>query len=155
VPSLANIFVGAAEELGVQLKNQYPPEMLASFLESVLADVDTASLARCGSVWGDILGSLLAASPGSAGRLLDTALSSGPAFAAQGVDAIARMLNALEQARPGALSATLSRTMARVDRPTASTALAVAANAFLDQKWHVLSWFYGLVRGRIKKRLGS
>jgi hypothetical protein len=152
VPALANIFIRAFAELGVQLGNQYPPETLAAFLESLLGEVDTGSLRQCGQVWTELLGALLKASPEAVGAILDRALSSGPAVAARGVDSFTRALNRLEENRPGAVSSFMARTLGAMDRPAASSALGIVAGAMFDQKWHVFSWILGFVRSRIGKR---
>lgn len=154
-PAMANVLIRALAELGTQLRNQYPPETLAPFLESMLGDIDTDSLKQCGREWKELLGSLLAASPDVVNKLADKILSSGPALTAQGINTAARGLNSLEENRPGTVSSFMSRTLDQVNRQAASSALAIVAGAVLDQKWGVLSWFFRLARARIKKRFGS
>jgi hypothetical protein len=151
-PSAANILIRACAELGAQLKNQYPPELLASFLQSVLREVDTDSLGRCGQVWGELLASLLKASPETVGALADKAISAGPAWTARGIDSLAGALNRLEAEKPGTASSFLARALARIDRPAAASALGVVLGAVMDQKWNLFPWLFGFVRMRIRKR---
>jgi len=151
-PSLVNIIIRAFAELGQQLKTQYPPDILAPFMESIFKEIDTDAINQCGAVWKELIGALLKSSPEVMGKLAEAALTSGPAAAAQTIDMISRTLNSLEKDRPGAVGGFITDMLSRVDRPGASGAARIVAEAVLDQKWHVCSWLYGLARHRIKKR---
>lgn len=151
-PSLANIIIRSLAELGAQLKKQYPPDTLATFMGSILKEIDKDSLMQCGTVWKELIGSLLQSSPEVTGKIISSALASGPAVTAGAINAVSNTLNSLEKDRPGALSAFITDMLLHIDRPGASGAARLVAGALLDQKWHVCSWLFGLAVHRIKKR---
>lgn len=152
-PSLVNILIRALAELGRQLKQQYPPDTLVVFMESILKEIDTDSLKQCGTVWKELIVSLLKSSPQQVEKLISLALSSGPAVAAEAIDTFSRTVNTLEKDRPGAISGFITDMLLQIDRPGASDAARLVAEAVLDQKWHLGSWLFGLAKHRIKKRI--
>jgi len=42
-----------------------------------------------------------------------------------------------------------------IDGKELSKAAATVTNAFLDQKWHLASWFWKLLWGRVKKKFSG
>jgi hypothetical protein len=154
IPALLNLIVRSIAELGRQMKAQYAPGILTAFMESLAREIDTVSLKECGIVWKDLAASLWKASPEARKALLDAGLAKGPGIGAQGINALSRVINDLERGRPGALSALLSGVLAEVDKAEWSRASHTLAGAFLDQKWHVLSWSLRLLAGRIREKTG-
>jgi c-di-GMP-related signal transduction protein len=46
LPSLANAFIHALDEIVVQVREKFSPPLLASFMESILDEIDKETLAR-------------------------------------------------------------------------------------------------------------
>ncbi len=154
VPSLANAFLGSLAELGERIGSQFPPGILAAFMESLAGEVDADAARRCGAAWRNVVISLWEASPEIRTELVNTILTAGPKIAGDGINALARGMNSLERERPGTISSFMTGVFSNLDRPEVSKGMKTLAGAMLDQKWHMLSWLSGFVLERMKKRFG-
>jgi hypothetical protein len=154
IPSLANAFINSISELGERLESQYPPGVLNAFIESIVKEIDVDSAGRCGAVWKNIASSLWETSPEFRTEITNLVLTAGPRTMASGINALAGAVNSIEKERPGTISSFMTAMFSNLDRPGASNAVKSLAGAFLDQKWHLFSWLFGLASSRIKKRFG-
>jgi len=154
-PSLANALLGSLAEIGERLENQFPPGVLAPFVQSLAKEIDADSARRCGTAWKSVAGSLWEASPEFRAEAMRLALTAGPKIMGGGITALAGALNSLERDRPGTVSSFMTGMFASIDRPEVSKAAKILAGALLDQKWHLFSWLSGLVLARIRKRFGA
>lgn len=150
LPVAVNSFLGAATELAVQLRNQYPPEMTASFVESLTADIDREALRQCGAAWGALISSAWHASPNMRNQVEGAILKQGPGLAAGFINRCTREVNRMD---PRKLQDFLTETAGTLDKAEAKRAVRTLADAFLDQDWGLLSGAWAIVKGRIKKRL--
>lgn len=154
IPSLANAFLGSLAELGERIDNQFSPGVLTAFMESLAGEIDVEAARRCGAAWKNIVSSLWEASPEFRMEIMRLALTAGPKVMADGINSLAQGVNSLERERPGTISSFMADMFSRLDRPGISNGTKTLAGAFLDQKWHLCSWLFGLALNRIQKRLG-
>jgi hypothetical protein len=155
LPRDINVLIRAFSELAFQLKDKYPPEMLKSFLISLAEDIDKDAARQCGKAWTDLLSSLWEASPEMRQAAAGFILSSGPKIKAGAINGLARFVNAVTLNNPQAFSTFISEVLRNIDRPEVSRATLTLAGAFLDQKWHLASWAWQLLKGRIRKILNK
>ena len=155
LPMFINVLIKASTEFAVQLKDKYPPEMLKAFLTSLYDDIDKDALRQCGKAWTELAASLWKASPELRQAATEFLLSSGPKIKAGAINGLARSINAITQNYPQAFSIFIASVLRNIDGHEVGKATHTLAGAFLDQKWHLTSWVWNLVRNRVKKRFGK
>jgi hypothetical protein len=154
LPVIVNSVLGALTELAVQLKDKYSPELLKSFMSSLLDDINGDAARKCCKAWADLASVLLEISPELKEKTVRTLLTDGPMMKAGAINAFARFVNGITRDDPQAFRRFVSRVMENVDGEELGKAAAVMANALLDQKWHLASWTFNLVKGRMKNKFG-
>lgn len=153
-PIIINCIMGALTELATQLKDKYPPELLKSFMSSLNDDVDAEEASKCLKAWTGLASSMMAASPELRESVIRTILTEGPRIKADAINAFSGFINGITRDDPLAFSRFFSKVMENVDGKEFGAATATITNAFLDQKWHLASWAWKLLLGRLKKKLG-
>jgi hypothetical protein len=155
MPAFINILIKASTEFAIQLKDKYPPEMLKSFLMSLAEDIDKDAAGQCGKAWMDLFSSLWGASPELRQAATGFILSSGPKIKAGAINSLARSVNAVTHNNPQTFSTFIASVLRNIDGPEVSKATLTLTGAFLDQKWHLTSWAWQLVKNRVRKRLNK
>lgn len=155
LPTFINNLIKASTELAVQLKDKYPPEMLKSFLMSLAEDIDKDAARQCGKAWVDLASALWDASPELRKTATAYLLDSGPCIKAGAINSLARFINTATQKDPKVFSTFISKVLINIDGREVSKATLTLTGAFLDQKWHLASWAWQLVKGRIRIRLNK
>lgn len=153
LPVVINNLTGALTELAIQL-NKYPQELTKAFMTSLADDIDRDAAKECGKAWVDLAGAMLQASPELKALVVRTILAEGPRINANAINAFSRFVNGITRDNPEAFSRFVTIVTENVDGKELSKAAATLTNAFLDQKWHLASWFGKLVWHRVKKRFG-
>jgi hypothetical protein len=153
LPVFINSITGALTELATQLKDKYSPELLKSFMSSLMDDIDGDAARKCGKAWADLASVLLEISPELKEKVVRTLLTDGPLMKAGAINAFSRFVNGITRDDPQAFSRFVSKVMENVEGEELGKAAAVMTNALLDQKWHLASWTWKLAKRRIKKRL--
>jgi hypothetical protein len=155
LPTFINNLIKASTELAIQLKDKYPPEMLKLFLMSLAEDIDKDAARQCGKAWMELLSSLWGASPELRHAAAGFILSSGPKIKAEAINSLARFVNAVTHNNPQTFSTFIASVLRNINGPEISKATLTLTGAFLDQKWHLTSWVWQLIKGRIRKRLNK
>jgi hypothetical protein len=154
LPAFINALTAAAGELAVQLGNMYPPETLKSYLISLAEDIDREAISDCSAAWSKLISSLWEASLDVRLQAKNTILTSGSKVTAGAINTAARSLNTLVRDDPNTLSTFVTEVFRKVDKSEIREATLSLSEAFLDQKWHLVSWALQLTRRRIRKRFG-
>jgi hypothetical protein len=155
LPTVINNLIKASTELAIQLKDKYPPEMLKSFLMSLAEDIDKDAARQCGKAWTELLSSLWGASPELRQAAAGFILSSGPKIKARAINSLARFVNSVTHNNPQTFSTFMASVLRNINGPEVSKATLTLTGAFLDQKWHLTSWVWQLVKDRVRKRLNK
>ncbi len=82
-------------------------------------------------------------------------LTEGPGVNARAINSFSRFVNGITRDDPEAFSRFVSTVTENIDGKELSKAAATVTNAFLDQKWHLASWFWKLLWGRVKKKFSG
>ncbi len=155
LPMFVNNLLRASTELAIQLKDKYPPDMLRLFLMSLADDIDKDAARQCGKAWMELLSSLWGASPELRQAAAGLILSSGPKIKAGAINGLARFVNAVTHNNPATFSAFIASVLRNIDGPEVGKAALTLTGAFLDQKWHLTSWVWQLVKDRVRKRFNK
>ena len=153
LPVVVNNITGALTELAIQL-NKYPPELMKSFMASLADDIDRDAAKECAKAWTDLASAMLQASPELKTLLVRMILTEGPGINARAINAFSRFVNGITRDEPEAFSRFVSTVTENIDGKELSKAAATVTNAFLDRKWHLASWFWKLLWGRVKRKFG-
>ena len=153
LPVVVNNMTGALTELATQL-NKLPPELVKSFMASLADDIDRDAAKECAKAWTDLASAMLKASPELKTLLVRMILTEGPGVNARAINSFSRFVNGITRDDPEAFSRFVSTVTENIDGKELSKAAATVTNAFLDQKWHLASWFWKLLWGRMKKKFG-
>ena len=154
LPVVVNNITGALTELAIQL-NKYPPELMKSFMASLADDIDRDAAKECAKAWTDLASAMLKASPELKTLLVRMILTEGPGVNARAINSFSRFVNGITRDDPEAFSRFVSTVTENIDGKELSNAAATVTNAFLDQKWHLASWFWKLLWGRVKKKFSG
>ena len=155
LPVIINSMIGALTELAVLLKDNHPPELLRSFMASLAEDIDAEAARECGKAWAALASAVLKTSPELRASAVRILLSEGPRIKANAINALSRLVNGIDRDDPQAFGRFVSKVVEKVDSEELARAATVMAGALLDQKWHLASWTWNLVKRRVKKRLGT
>lgn len=154
LPVILDNVTGALTEAAVQIRDKYPPELLKPFLKSLADAIDKEGARECGRAWSDLAATMLRASPELRTIVVRAVLAEGPKIMAGSVNSFSRAVNNITRDDPAAFGTFMSTAMEHIDGKELGSAAAVMANALLDQKMHMASWAWKLVRDRVKKRFG-
>lgn len=151
LPVIVNAMAKASAEFALQLRDKYPPEMLQSFLMSLLEDIDKDAFRQCFLAWKSLTVTLWETSADireKAGRAI---MKRGPALVSECMNRCARAVNEVD---PLTFGTFLSRVLGGVDREEIDKASKTLAGALLDQEWHLVSWIWSFAKARVMKKLG-
>jgi hypothetical protein len=154
LPTCINALASAVGELAVQLRNMYPPETLKTYLLTLAEDIDKEAIGECSAAWSELISSLWEASSDVRLQARKSILGSGPRVLAGVINTAAHSLNTIARDDPNTLNTFVSEVFREVDKNEIREATLSLAEAFLDQKWHLVSWALQLSRRRIRKRFG-
>jgi uncharacterized MAPEG superfamily protein len=119
---------------------------------SLAGDIDREAARQCGKAWMELITSLWAASPELRLSAAGFILSSGPRIKAGAINSLARFVNSITRNNPQTFSAFMASVLKNIDGPEVSRATLTLAGALFDQKWHLTSWAWQLVKARVRKR---
>jgi len=153
MPDIINLIVDSLDELGEQLKEKYPPELIAGLMESLYKDIDRSSLKRCINTWSDLGRDIWSSSSGARSSALNAIQTKGPGFIAGALNNAAKRINSIEAENPQLISAFLKDTISNIDGPEFNKASHTLTNAILDQKWGITSWLFERLRMKLHKLL--
>ena len=127
---------------------------MKSFMASLADDIDRDAAKECAKAWTDLASAMLQASPELKTLAVRMILTEGPGINAKAINAFSRFVNGITRDEPEAFSRFVSTVTENIDGKELSKAAATVTNAFLDRKWHLASWFWKLLWGRMKKKFG-
>jgi hypothetical protein len=122
---------------------------------SLAEDIDKDAARQCGKAWMELLSSLWGAAPELRQAAAGFILSSGPKIKAGAINSLARFVNAVTHNNPQTFSTFIASVLRNIDGPEVSKATLTLTGAFLDQKWHLTSWAWQLIKERVRKRLNK
>lgn len=155
VPSFMNWTVAFLNEIAKEASEKFPPQLLKQFLENMGTDIDKDMLGECAGNCTKLVKGVLDESPELESALLSAVKGPVAAATGRGLDNAARYVNEKQREDPAFLGDLFSGVVSKVDGREFSTAAASVANAVMDLKPPLVSWGWGLMKERIKKRFGS
>ncbi|MDY6903378.1 MAG: hypothetical protein SWH61_01720 [Thermodesulfobacteriota bacterium] len=136
LPVLINFGLHAAAEIGTQVTDKMPPDMLIPFVTDMLADIDTEALRKGVTAYQELGRTVLEAAGPSLSSAVHELLTA-PAFTqalADGINQGVAGLNRLEADHPGTVRDVMAAVVANTDADAVNTAVRHIADAVLAQR---------------------
>jgi len=151
LPSVVNSCVGALAEAGKQLNEKFPPELLRDYLTSMAKDIDTDELKKLVEAYAALIKNIWEVSPELRETLGKTITQEAPPLIGKGINSATRFINEVSKSDPQIVSKLVSDIVANIDGDALRDASHTIVNAALDQKLHLISWVWQLMKKRIKR----
>lgn len=152
IPPIVNSCVGALGEAGKQLNEKFSPELLKGYLGSILSDIDTDEFKVLAEAYATMMKNLWEASPELRETISKTITQEVPPLIGEGINVATKFINDVNKSDPRLVSKFVSDVVKNIDGEEFRDATHTIVNAVLDQKLHLFSWTWQLLRKRMKRR---
>lgn len=152
IPPVFNSCTGALAEVGKQINEKFSPALLSDYIGSILKDIDTEELKALAEAYVALGKNLWDASPEFRDMVGNTFRNDAPPLIGKGINTATRFINDVSKNDPQTVSRFVSDVAAHVDGDQLRDATHTIVNAVLDQKLHLISWAWQLLRKRLKRR---
>ena len=152
IPSVVNSCTGALAEAGKQINEKFSPILLRDYVGSILKDIDTEELKALAGAYAALIRNLWEVSPEFREAVGKAITEDAPPLIGKGINSAARFVNEASKEDPQMVSKFVSDVVANIDGDEFRDATHIIVNAVLDQKLHLISWAWQLIRKRMKRR---
>lgn len=152
IPPVVNSCVGALAEAGKQINDKFSPRLLSDYVGSILKDIDTDELKALVDAYVEMGKNLWEASPEFREMVGKAVTENAPPLIGSGISSACRLVNEVSNDDPQVVSRFVSDVAKNIDGNEFKDATHTIVNAFLDQKLHLFSWTWQLLRKRMKRR---
>lgn len=152
IPSVVNSCTGALAEAGKQINEKFSSELLRDYVGSILKDIDTEELKALAQAYVALGKNLWEASPEFREMVGKVVTQDAPPLIGRGISSACRFVNEVSREDPQVVSRFVSDVVKNIDGDELKDATHTIVNAFLDQKLHLISWTWQLIRKRLKGR---
>ncbi len=152
IPAVVNSCTGALAEAGKQINEKFSPVLLRDYVGSILKDIDTEEVKALVDAYIALGKNLWEASPEFREMVGKALTQDAPPLIGQGISSACRFVNDVSREDPQVVSRFVSDVAANIDGNEFKDATHTIVNAFLDQKLHLISWTWQLIRKRLKRR---
>ncbi len=152
VPAVFNSCTGALAEAGKQINEKFSPQLLRDYIGSILKDIDTEELKALAEAYVALGKNLWDASPEFREIVGKALKDDAPPLIGKGINSATRFINDVGKSDPQTVSKFVSDVAANIDSDQLRDATHTIVNAVLDQRLHLISWTWQLLRKRLKRR---
>ena len=152
IPPVVNSCVGALAEVGNQVNEKLSPELIRDYFASILKDIDTNEFKALAEAYTSMMKNLWDVSPEFREALAKAITGDAPPLIGKGINSATRFINEVNKCDPHVVSKFVSDVVANIDGDEFKDATHTIVNVVLDQKLHLISWTWQLIRKRMKRR---
>jgi hypothetical protein len=152
IPPVVNSCTGALAEAGKQINEKFSPDLLRDYVGSILKDINTEELKTLAEAYATMIKNLWEVSPEFREAVGNAITEDAPPLIGKGISSACRVVNEISKSDPRVVSKFVSDVVANIDGDEFRNATHTIVNAFLDQKLHLISWTWQLLRKRMKRR---
>ena len=152
IPRVLNSCTGALAETGRQINEKFSAELLRDYVGSILKDIDTEELKALVEAYVALGKKLWDVSPEFREMVGKALKEDAPSLIGKGISSACHFVNETGREDQQVVSRFVSDVAANIDGNEFKDATHTIVNAFLDQKLHVISWTWQLLRKRMKRR---
>jgi hypothetical protein len=151
IPPVVNSCVGALAEVGNQFNEKLSPELIRDYFASILKDIDAEEFKALAESYATLVKNLWEVSPELREALAKAVTGDAPPLIGKGINSATHFINEVNKSDPRVVSKFVSDVVANVDANEFRDATHTIVNAVLDQKLHLISWTWQLIRKRMKR----
>jgi hypothetical protein len=151
IPSVVNSCTGALAEAGRQINEKFSSDLLRDYVGSILKDIDTEELKGLAQAYIALGKNLWYASPEFREMVGKALTEDAPPLIGKGISSACHFVNEVSKEDPQVVSRFVSDVAKNINGDEFKDATHTIANAFLDQKLHLISWTWQLLRKRMKR----
>ena len=152
IPPVVNSCAGALTEVGKQVNEKLSPELIRDYFSSILKDIDTGEFKALAEAYAALIKNVWEVSPELRDAIAKAVTQDTPPLIGKGINSATRFINEVNKSDPRVVSKFVSDVVANVDGDEFRDATHTIVNAVLDQKLHLISWTWQLIRKRMKRR---
>jgi hypothetical protein len=152
IPPVVNSCVGALTEVGKQVNENLSPELIRDYFASILKDIDTDEFKALTEAYITMMKNLWEVSPELRDAVAKSLTDDAPPLIGRGINSATRFINEVNKSDPRIVNKFVSDVVANIDGVEFRDATHTIVNAVLDQKLHLISWTWQLLRKRMKRR---
>lgn len=152
VPRVVNSCTGALAEAGKQINEKFSAELLRDYVGSILKDIDTEEIKSLAEAYIALGKNLWDASPEFREMVGKALAQDAPPLIGKGISSACRFVNEVSMDDQQVVSRFVSDVANNIDGEEFKDATHTIVNAFLDQKLHLISWTWQLLRKRMKRK---
>jgi hypothetical protein len=152
IPPVVNSCTGALAEAGKQINEKFSPILLRDYVGSILKDIDTEELKALTEAYAALIRNLWEVLPEFREAVGKAITEDAPPLIGKGINSAARFVNEASKEDPQVVSKFVSNVVANIDGDEFRDATHIIINAVLDQKLHLFSWAWKLLRKRMNRR---
>jgi len=152
IPPVVNSCAGALAEVGNQVNEKLSPELIRDYFASILNDIDTNEFKALAEAYTTMMKNLWEVSPEFREALAKAVISDAPPLIGRGINSATRFINEVNKSDPRVVSKFVSDVVDNIDGNEFRNATHTIVNAVLDQKLHLISWTWQLIRKRMKRK---
>lgn len=151
IPPVVNSCVGALAEVGNQVNEKLSSELIRDYFASILNDIDTEEFKALADAYTTLIKNIWEVSPELREAVGRAITREAPPLIGQGISSACRALNDISKEDPRVVSKFVSDVVVHIDGAEFRDATHTIVNAVLDQKLHLISWTWQLIRKRMKR----
>ena len=151
IPRVVNSCTGALAEVAKQLNEKFSSDMLRDYVGSILKDIDTEEMKTLVDAYVALGKNLWEVSPEFREMVGKALTQDAPPLIGNGISTACRLVNEVCKEDPQVVSRFVSDVAKNIDGDEFKDATHTIVNAFLDQKLHLISWTWQLLRKRMKR----
>jgi hypothetical protein len=152
IPPVVNSCAGALAEVGKQVNEKLSPELIRDYFSSILKDIDTGEFKALAEAYAALIKNVWEVSPELRDAIAKAVTQDAPPLIGKGINSATCFINEVNKSDPRVVSKFVSDVVANVDGDEFRDATHTIVNAVLDQKLHLISWTWQLLRKRIKRK---
>lgn len=152
IPSVVNSCTGALAEAGKQINEKFSSVLLRDYIGSILKDIDTEELKGLVEAYAALVTNLWEVSSELREAVGKAITEDAPPLIGKGINSATSFINEVNKSDPRVVSKFVSDVVANIDGDEFKDATHTIVNAVLDQKLHLISWTWQLIRKRMKRR---
>lgn len=152
IPRVINSCTGALAEAGKQINEKFSAELLRDYVGSILNDIDTDELKALVDAYVALGKKLWEISPEFREIVGKAITRDAPPLIGQGISSACHFVNEAGKEDPQVVSRFVSDVVKHIDGHEFKDATHTVVNAVLDQKLHLFSWTWQLLRKRMKRK---
>lgn len=156
LPDILNLVLTLIDEIGQQLVQKIPPQMLKGYLVNTFSSVDVETVKNAIETYTHMVRGVLDVSPELRGIVLDFIQGPVPStVVSTAINYSLDYINAIEEESPGTMSTLMSDIISKIDKDAFAKTATTVTHAVLDQKPPVFTIVWQFIKIKWQRLWGK